>query len=235
MKIVCRFIFSTVFVIAFFFISSLQAGQNPVALENPKQKISYGIGLDIGRDIAAQSLDLDHDILLRGISDGLSDKKPLLPEKEIEEVRENFLKERKAFLEKERQELAEKNLKAGKAFLAENSKREGIVTLASGLQYKIVNSGTGATPKVDDNVKVHYRGLLPDGTEFESSYTKGDAAVFPVNRVLPGWTEILQWMREGGKWKIFVPPALAYGEKGAGRLIGPNQVLIFEIELLAIH
>ena len=211
------------------------AAQNGKGLESQQDKTSYGIGLDIGREIAAQSLDIDHELLLRGISDGLTNKEPLLSDKEIEQVREDFLKAREAALESERQAAAQKNLAEGQAFIAENASQKDVVTLASGLQYQIVTPGTGATPKADDNVKVHYRGMFPDGTEFDSSYTRGTASVFPVKGVIPGWTEALQLMREGGKWKIFVPSALAYGEKGAGRVIGPNQVLIFDIELLVIH
>ena len=211
------------------------ATENGRDLETQHDKTSYGIGLDIGRDIAKQSLEIDNELLLKGISDGLTNKEPLLSDKEIEQVREDFSRTRKAAMEKERQAAAEKNLNEGKAFLAENTKKKEIITLASGLQYQIVTPGTGASPKAEDNVKVHYRGMFPDGTEFDSSYTRGKPSVFPVNGVIPGWTEALQLMREGSKWKIFVPSNLAYGEKGAGRLIGPNQVLIFDIELLTIH
>jgi FKBP-type peptidyl-prolyl cis-trans isomerase len=122
----------------------------------------------------------------------------------------------------------------GEAFLAENGKREGVVTLPSGLQYKVLKSGTGKTPKLSDKVETHYRGTLIDGTEFDSSYKRGQTATFPVNGVIPGWTEALQKMKEGDKWQLAVPSKLAYGERGAGREIGPNATLLFEVELIAV-
>jgi FKBP-type peptidyl-prolyl cis-trans isomerase FklB len=128
---------------------------------------------------------------------------------------------------------AEKNKKDGAAFLAENKKKEGVVTLPSGLQYKIITQGTGNTPKATDTVTVNYRGSLVDGTEFDSSYKRGQPATFPVNGVIKGWTEALQLMKEGAKWQLFIPSDLAYGEKGAGNVIGPNATLIFDVELIS--
>jgi FKBP-type peptidyl-prolyl cis-trans isomerase FklB len=130
--------------------------------------------------------------------------------------------------------LAEKNKKEGEAFLAENGKKEGVVTLPSGLQYKVIQSGKGKTPKSTDTVETNYRGTLIDGTEFDSSYKRGQTATFPVNGVIAGWTEALQKMKEGDKWQLFVPSNLAYGERGAGREIGPNATLLFEVELIAV-
>ena len=132
-------------------------------------------------------------------------------------------------------EQAKENQEQGEAFLAENEKKEGVLTLPSGLQYQVVDAGTGDTPVATDTVVTHYRGTLIDGKEFDSSHRRGEPASFPVNRVIAGWTEALQLMQVGAKWELFIPPNLAYGERGAGREIGPNSTLIFEIELIGIQ
>jgi len=132
-------------------------------------------------------------------------------------------------------EMGEKNLKEGEAFLQENAKREGVVALPSGLQYEVIEEGTGKSPKPGDEVTVHYRGTLVDGTVFDSSYERGEPVTFPVEGVIPGWTEALQLMKEGAKWKLFIPPSLAYGERGAGQVIGPNATLLFEVELISVQ
>jgi len=131
--------------------------------------------------------------------------------------------------------MSEKQKQRGEAFLAENKKKEGVKTLPSGLQYKVVKAGSGKKPKLDDTVTVQYRGTLIDGTEFDSSFRRGQPATFPVSGVIPGWTEALPLMEEGAKWQLFIPPKLAYGERGAGGLIGPNATLIFEVELISIQ
>jgi FKBP-type peptidyl-prolyl cis-trans isomerase FklB len=135
----------------------------------------------------------------------------------------------------EMMKLGEKNKAEGERFLAENAKEEGVKTLQSGLQYKVIAPGTGKTPKASDSVTTHYKGTLIDGTEFDSSYRRGQPATFPVSGVIPGWTEALQLMKEGARWRIFLPPSLAYGERGVGRDIGPNSTLIFEVELISIQ
>ncbi len=139
------------------------------------------------------------------------------------------------FNRKNKKQPAEDNLSRGEAFLAENGKREGVITLASGLQYEVVRDGSGDTPAATDTVVTHYRGTLIDGKEFDSSHRRGEPARFPVNRVIAGWTEALQLMKVGSKWKLFIPSNLAYGERGAGRAVGQNATLIFEVELLAIQ
>jgi FKBP-type peptidyl-prolyl cis-trans isomerase FklB len=146
-----------------------------------------------------------------------------------------FQKEMMAKQQELAKRLGEKNKKEGEAFLSENRKKEGIKALPSGLQYKVVKAGTGKKPKSTDTVTTHYRGTLIDGTEFDSSYRRGQPASFPVSGVIPGWTEALQLMEEGAKWQLFIPPNLAYGERGAGSQIGPNATLIFEIELISIQ
>jgi len=210
------------------------AGENLV-LKNQKDKVSYIIGIDIGKNLKNQSIDIDPDILARGIKDVISGKKPLMTEQEVQETTAAFQKEMTAKQSEVVKKVGEKNKKEGEAFLAENKKREGVKTLASGLQYKVIKAGTGKKPKLTDTVVTQYRGTLIDGTEFDSSYRRGKPATFPVNGVIPGWVEALQLMEEGSKWQLFIPPNLAYGERGAGRDIPPNSTLIFEIELISIQ
>ena len=216
-------------------LASPANSEENLVLKSQKDKISYIIGMDIGRNLQKGSIDFDPDILAKGIKDALSGGKPLLAEQEIRETTAVFQKELMAKQEEVAKKLGEKNKKEGEAFLAENKKKEGVKTLPSGLQYKVIKEGTGKKPKITDTVTTHYRGTLIDGIEFDSSYRRGKPASFPVNGVIPGWTEALQLMGEGAKWQLFVPPNLAYGERGAGRDIGPNATLIFEIELISIQ
>jgi FKBP-type peptidyl-prolyl cis-trans isomerase FklB len=210
------------------------AGENLV-LKNYKDKVSYIIGIDIGKNLKNQSIDIDPDILARGIKDAISGKKPLMTEQEVQETTAAFQKEMTAKQTELIKKVGEKNRKEGEAFLAENKQREGVKTLVSGLQYKVIKAGAGKKPKLTDTVVTQYRGTLIDGTEFDSSYRRGKPATFPVNGVIPGWVEALQLMEEGSKWQLFIPPNLAYGERGAGRDIPPNSTLIFEIELISIQ
>jgi FKBP-type peptidyl-prolyl cis-trans isomerase FklB len=214
-----------------FLVSQVNAQENLV-LKNQKDKISYIIGMDIGTNLKKQSIDIDSNILAKGVKDALAGTKPLLTEQEIQETMVAFQKEMMA----KQAEVAKKNKAEGEAFLTENKKKEGVKTLLSGLQYKVIKAGTGKKPKLSDTVTAHYRGTLIDGTEFDSSYKRGQPATFPVSGgMIPGWTEALQLMEEGAKWQLFIPSNLAYGEKGAGRDIGPNATLIFEIELVSIQ
>jgi FKBP-type peptidyl-prolyl cis-trans isomerase len=208
--------------------------EEAAVLKTQKDKVSYGIGMNIGKSLKKDAVDVDVDLLVKGLKDNLSDGKTLLSE---EEYRATLTALQKEMMEKQAEAskaLAEKNKKDGAAFLSENGKKEGVVTLPSGLQYKVIKSGTGKSPKPVDTVETHYRGTLIDGTEFDSSYKRGQTATFPVDGVIPGWTEALQKMKEGDKWQLFVPSNLAYGERGAGRDIGPNATLIFEVELIAV-
>jgi FKBP-type peptidyl-prolyl cis-trans isomerase FklB len=216
------------------FVSQVDGKEN-VVLKNKKDKISYVIGMDIGSNLKKQSIDVDPDILIKGIKDGLSGAKSLLTEQEVLEITTAFQKEIMAKQEELNKKLGETNKKEGEVFLAENKKKEGVKTLASGLQYKVIKAGKGKKPKLTDTVTTQYRGTLIDGTEFDSSYRRGQPASFPVNGVIPAWTEALQLMEEGAKWQLFVPSNLAYGDRGAGRQIGPNATLIFEVELISIQ
>lgn len=211
------------------------AAQDKPSLKDQKEKISYIIGMDIGANFKKQSIDIDPDLVAKGIKDGLSGAKPLLSESEAREIMTAFEKEMRAKQEAALKVAGEKNKKEGETFLAENKKKEGVKTLPSGLQYKVIKAGTGKKPAATDTVTTNYRGTLIDGTEFDSSYRRGKPATFPVSGVIPGWTEALQLMEEGAKWQLFIPPNLAYAERGAGRVIGPHATLIFEVELISIQ
>jgi FKBP-type peptidyl-prolyl cis-trans isomerase FklB len=215
-------------VLGILFLVSQVNAQEKLVLKNQKEKVSYSIGLNVGRnlgsDLKKQSIDIDPNMVAKGIQDALSGANPLLSNEEVQETMVAFQKE-----------MSEKQKQRGEAFLAENKKKEGVKTLASGLQYKVVKAGSGKKPKLNDTVTVHYRGTLIDGTEFDSSFRRGKPATFPVSGVIPGWTEALPLMEEGAKWQLFIPPKLAYGEPGAGGLIGPNATLIFEVELISIQ
>jgi FKBP-type peptidyl-prolyl cis-trans isomerase FklB len=224
----------TTFTIVLLAIGCTAADKTP-KLETLMDKVSYSIGLNIGKDFKAQNIEVNPELLARGIKDAISDTKPLLTDEEIQEAIGSFQQERMAEAEEMAKAAGEKNRQEGESFLLENAKKEGVVTLPSGLQYKVIEEGTGKSPEPGDQVTVHYRGTLVDGTEFDSSYERGEPVTFPVGGVIPGWTEALQLMKEGAKWQLFIPPSLAYGEKGAGQVIGPNSTLIFDVELISIQ
>lgn len=215
---------------------AFQAGaEETLVLKSQKDRVSYIIGIEIGRNFKKQEINIDPDILKRGIQDAISGGKPLLTEQEIQETVVTFQKEMMAKQEELAKKLAEKNKKDGEDFFAKNKGKEGVKTLASGLQYKVIKAGAGKKPTINDSVTTHYQGTLVDGTEFDSSYKRGQPVTFPVSGVIAGWTEALQLMEEGAKWQLFIPPNLAYGERGTGGVIGPNATLIFEIELISIQ
>lgn len=203
-------------------------------LRTSKEKLSYVIGAQIGMDFKGQKMDVDPDLVAKGMKDAIAGSKLLISDQEAKEVMTAFQKERAAADAEAKKGLAEKNKKEGAAFLAANAKKEGVRTLPSGLQYKVIKEGAGRMPKGTDQVETHYRGTLIDGREFDSSYKRGQPATFAVNGVIKGWTEALQLMKAGSKWQLFVPPELAYGDRGAGPMIGPNATLIFEVELISV-
>jgi FKBP-type peptidyl-prolyl cis-trans isomerase FklB len=208
-----------------------QAGKAPaqgrVELKTATQQASYGIGMNFGSQIAEAGLDVD--ALVQGIRDALSKAEPALTDEQLEKAMTEFSKQ----MEAKAQARGQEAIKEGDAFLAANAKKEGVKTTESGLQYKVLKSGTGASPKATSVVKVHYHGTFPDGKKFDSSIDRGEPAEFPVNRVIPGWTEALQMMKVGDKWQLAIPAKLAYGEQGRPG-IPPNQVLLFDVELLDI-
>lgn len=195
-------------------------------LKDQKDKVSYSIGMQIGFNLGRQKVDINPDILAAGIKDALANKPQLTPD-QVKDVMAQFEKD----MEQKQKELGEKNKTEGGKFLEENKKKPDVKTTASGLQYKLIKEGTGAQPKATDMVTVNYRGTLIDGTEFDSSYKRGQPATFPVNGVIKGWTEALQLMKQGSKYQLFIPANLAYGERAMGPDIGPNSTLIFEVEL----
>lgn len=204
----------------------------PVALDTDEQKVSYIMGMNIGSQISSDDFELDMDTFTLGISDAFSGAEPRLSEEEVRTTIESFQADMAAKQEAEIKKLAEANQKEGEAFLAEKAAAEGVVVLESGLQYKVLEAGTGPKPSPENTVEVHYRGTLIDGTEFDSSYKRGVPAQFGVTQVIPGWTEALQLMPEGSRWELYIPSDLAYGPGGTGGAIGPNQTLVFEVELL---
>jgi FKBP-type peptidyl-prolyl cis-trans isomerase FklB len=218
----------------FLLITSFCFTQDTLTLKTRLDSISYCIGLDIGQNLKNQSIEVTPEILARGIKDLLDSNKKVLTEEQVQKVMKEFQNQLMAKQNKKMKADGEKNKKEGEAFLAENKKIKGVVTLPSGLQYKIIKAGTGKKPKENQTVTVNYRGTLIDGTEFDNSIKSGQPATFPVNGVIKGWVEALQLMAVGSKWQLFIPPDLAYGESGAGGEIGPDATLIFEIELLSI-
>lgn len=222
---------------------TLPAADPAPALKDQKDKVSYSIGMDIGRNIKRQNLELNVDALSAGIRDAISGGKTALTDDEAREVMNAYRTEMQSKQQSMAKEQGDKNKKEGETFLAENQKKEGVKThtvkLPSGtnavLQYKVLTAGTGPKPSTNDTVITHYRGTLIDGTEFDSSYKRGEPATFPVTGVIKGWTEALLQMPVGSKWQLFIPSELAYGERGAGRQIGPNATLIFDIELVGIQ
>jgi len=209
--------------------------EEAAALKSDKDRVSYTLGSEIGKNFKRLEVEVDPDVLLRGFKDAYQGKKLVLSEEELKKISADYqasLREKQAAAMKK---AAETNEKEGEAFLAANAKKEGVITLPSGLQYLVVKKGEGPIPKAEDTVKCNYRGTLINGTEFDSSYKTGQPATFAVGGVIAGWTEALKLMPVGSKWQLFIPSKLAYGPRGAGRDIGPNATLIFDIELLGIE
>ena len=211
------------------------ASSQPLVLKTDKEKLSYAIGMNIGASMKKDTLDIDPTILARGIKDALTGAKTSLTEEEARTIVNAFRTEMMKKQQAEAQKAGDANKQAGEKFLAENKTKDGVVTLPSGLQYKVIKQGDGPKPTASDTVVTNYRGTLIDGKEFDSSYKRGQPATFPVGQVIKGWTEALQLMPVGSKWQLFIPANLAYGDKSPGGDIGPNSTLIFDIELLSIE
>jgi FKBP-type peptidyl-prolyl cis-trans isomerase len=205
----------------------------PLVLTTQKDKASYAIGVNIGRSMQRDSVDIDLNIFLRGVKDAMAGGKMLLTDDEAKAALTALQADLRKKQEEKMQQMGDANKKAGDAYLAANKTKEGVVVLPSGLQYKILTLGTGPKPAATDTVICNYKGTLIDNTEFDSSYKRGQPATFPVTGVIKGWTEALQLMPVGSKWQLFIPPELAYGPRGQGP-IGPNSTLIFEVELISI-
>lgn len=218
--------------ILLFSASAASAGDTP-AFKNQKEKTSYGIGVGVARDFKLRGVDLEVDVFLKGLKDELSGSKLLMTEKELDATMDAYAHELRLKQEQADKLAAEENRKAGKAFLAESAKKEGVVTLPSGLQYKVLKEGKGDKPTEADAVTINYRGTLIDGTEIDSSYRKAEPAIMKMTGIIPGLMEALKLMSPGAKWQIFIPSELAYGNRKVYQ-IGPNAALIFEVELLSI-
>jgi FKBP-type peptidyl-prolyl cis-trans isomerase FklB len=204
-------------------------------LTTQKDKVSYAIGMNLGQGMKKDSLEIDPNILAQGLKDAMTGGKLLMTDEEAKTVLTDLRNEMIKKQQTQAQKAGDANKQAGQQFLAVNKTKEGVVTLPSGLQYKILKEGTGPKPTATDTVVCNYRGTLIDGTEFDSSYKGGKPATFPVGQVIKGWTEALQLMPVGSKWQVFVPSDLAYGERSPGAEIGPNSTLVFEIDLLSIQ
>lgn len=200
--------------------------------KDKKDKISYSIGYDMGVRYKRILLNTNIESLLKGIRDAVNGIEPDMGQEELQKIMQNFFQDLRNKEEEKRKKLGEKNKKEGEIFLKENAQKEGVNVTKSGLQYKILREGTGPKPDPHDTVTIHYRGTLIDGTEFHDSYKSGEPVSFQLLKTFPGWAEALRMMKVGAKWKIFLPPDLAWGEDGLGDKVGPHAVIIFEIELL---
>jgi len=212
-----------------------KAAANTTSLETDTQKLSYAMGLDVGKSLKNLEVDVDADAFALAVNDVLSGDKVKLPEEVAANIKQEFFRKKQAVQMAKRKSDGSENKTKGEAFLVENAKKDGVKVTASGLQYEVITQGDGAKPKPENTVKVHYKGTTIDGTEFDSSYSRGQPISFPLNGVIPGWTEGVALMPVGSKYRFFIPSELAYGERGAGAKIGPNSTLIFEVELLAIE
>ena len=209
----------------------LQAADKP-EFKNDREKHSYSVGASWGNSLKRQEVDFDLEMVMQGLREAFAGKCALTDE-EVRASMAALNKEIRGKQEEKRKQQGEKNKQEAEKFLAENKAKEGVVTLPSGLQYKVLSEGNGDSPKPGDMATVNYRGTLIDGTEFDSSYKRGQPSTFSVTGVIKGWTEALELMKPGAKWQLFIPSDLAYGERGSGQLIGPNAALIFEVELVS--
>lgn len=211
-----------------------KAANAPMVLDSKDERLSYGIAHNLGGRLAADGIPVDVDAFAAGLRDAVEGNDPLLTQEEIMAEMQTFQQEQTERMQAEQATAAARNGEEGVAFLAENASKEGVVVLESGLQYKVIEAGDGAMPTAEDTVEVHYRGTLIDGTEFDSSYSRGQTVSFGVTQVISGWTEALQLMAVGSKWQLFLPAELAYGPGGMGNIIGPNATLLFDVELVSI-
>jgi FKBP-type peptidyl-prolyl cis-trans isomerase len=204
--------------------------------QNDNEKISYSIGYNIGGNFHSQQIDsLNLQQIMKGIKDGMEDSEPAISDSAMGAMMRSFQQRVMSQQKQRSKQQAQSNKQKADAFLAENKKKEGVMTTESGLQYKILDEGSGPSPGSNDTVRVHYKGTLIDGTVFDSSYKRGEPTEFPVGGVIEGWTEALKMMKEGAKWKLFIPPELGYGQRDPRGAIGPNETLIFEVELIKVN
>lgn len=215
-------------------MSASVAAEEAITLNTDKDKLSYSIGADLGKNFTTQGIEVSPAAMAKGLQDGMSGKALMMTEEQMKESLNKFQKDLMAKRNDEFKKKAETNKARGDAFLNENKSKPGVITLASGLQYKILEAGTGVKPNKEDTVTVEYTGHLIDGQVFDSTEKTGKPAVFKVSQVIPGWTEALQLMPSGSTWEIYIPSALAYGARSIGGPIGPNETLVFKIRLLSV-
>lgn len=224
----------TILALALAGTTTIATAHDPVkTLDNRDQKVSYGFGLMLGKRMTNDLPDLNVDTFIKGVKDAVEGKAAMMTDEEIGQLLNEYQREQQQKQMEQVQQLSEENKKTGTAFLEENKNKEGVVTLESGLQYKVIKEGKGIQPGPSDTVRVHYTGSLINGTVFDSSVDRGEPVSFPVNGVIQGWTEALQLMPQGSKWQLFIPADLAYGPNGS-RSIGPNETLLFDVELLEV-
>jgi FKBP-type peptidyl-prolyl cis-trans isomerase FklB len=209
--------------------------QETAQVQDETDRVNYSLGYQIGGDFKRQGVEIRPELVVKGIQDALSEAEPMITQEEMDKALVDLKRKIVADEQAAQKKASDENLAAGRAFLEENSKKEGVKTLPSGLQYRVIKEGTGAIPSATDTVTVHYRGTLIDGTEFDSSYSREEPATFQANRVIDGWKEALQLMKAGGKWQLFIPAELAYGARSVGDKIKSNSTLIFEVELLSVQ
>ena len=226
---------SLVILLPFLSLATDQKKESDVELKTFADKISYVLGQEVGSGLKNSPTTINLELFMQGLKDSLNDQKSLLDQNEAIQIKQEFSRQYKESQAKIRAEISEKNQQAEAAFMTENKNKKGVVTTESGLQYIVLKKGDGSKPTRDDTVTVHYRGALLDGTEFDSSYERDQPATFQVAGVIAGWTEALQLMTVGSKYRLFIPSKLAYGKRGAGSTIGPDEMLIFDVELLAIN
>ncbi len=215
-------------------VLAVDAGKT-AELTSFKDKLSYSMGLDMGKYLHNIGEEIDYDRLILGLQGGFEGTEALLSIEEMQSVQKEFAEKMQAKQEAQMKAIQEKNLKAGEKFLAENKTKKGVIVTESGLQYEVIKEGNGATPGPEDTVKVHYKGTKLDGTVFDDSNKRGEPAIFGVTQVIPGWSEVLQLMKEGASYRVVIPSDLAYGEQGVPPMIEPNSVLVFEVDLLSIE
>jgi FKBP-type peptidyl-prolyl cis-trans isomerase FklB len=215
--------------------TNLCYAEEPPPLDDQTAKINYSVGYQIGSDFRLQEIEIRQDAVIRGIRDALQDAAPLMTQPEMREAMADLGQRVTELKDQQRKAQLQQRLDENLAFLEENAKKHGITTTASGLQYRVIEQGGGKHPKPDDKVLVSYRGKLIDGSVFDSTYEDGKPVTLQVDQLIKGWSEALQLMQRGDHWQLFIPPDLAYGEKGEGAIIPPNSALIFDVELIAIQ
>lgn len=227
--------YSKLLLLPVLFFGTVAIAADSTAPTTEMDKLSYSLGVKTGENFASQEIQVNTQQFANGLSDALNNKKPLMTDQQMQDAIMQFQEKQIAKITARDKKVAAENLVKSNKFFADNKKKSNVKTLSSGLQYTEITAGNGTSPKIGDTVTVNYRGTLLNGTEFDSSYSRKEPTTFPLENLIPGWLEALQMMKPGAKWKLYIPPQLAYGDKGAGRVIEPNSALIFEVELVSVQ